>query len=448
LAKFVVLPIEVKVRDFQSRLFLALELCRSGFEVIIGSQSTIQNHVKNLPKGIYFDKSLSKNKLNFFKELKSSGFKLVSQDEEGLCGLFNYERYITQRVCAETLALADAVFTWGNSEARLIKDRYPEFKEKVSVTGNPRIDMLLNPNKELYQKQANKYMEELGPYLLFPSSFTVNHAMGSENMDSFLINMGRVESRQDLESYHKRQDFFKKTFLLYSELVEKTAIRYKHMNIVVRPHPSEDAEHWINIAKKFNNIQVRTQGNVASWILGSKAVIHSSCTTGMEAFILKKPVISFLPFTDHEYAKQISNTVSKICKDSTKVFEALDGLFKENQLKNYSAEDSKNFLLEHIDNLEGIFSIEKITSEILKININDGMLIQLNQPLYIKIKKTLILLREHIFNPKGLQYSKQKFPGISFKELNENIQNLKFNMKDKTTFNCKQIAKDLFLISA
>ena len=62
MSKFVALPIEVKVRDFQSRVLLSLSLLKNDFEVIIGSQDAIIKNIDSLPVGVYFDKSLSKNK--------------------------------------------------------------------------------------------------------------------------------------------------------------------------------------------------------------------------------------------------------------------------------------------------------------------------------------------------------------------------------------------------
>ena len=71
--------------------------------------------------------------------------------------------------------------------------------------------------------------------------------MGNENIDNFLIKMGRVQNNEDLENYHIRQEFFRKTFIEY--FIEETAITYPDKNLIVRPHPSEDAQHWHSIAR-------------------------------------------------------------------------------------------------------------------------------------------------------------------------------------------------------
>lgn len=443
MSKFVALPIEVKVRDFQSRLLLSLSLLQNNFEVIIGSQDSLIRNIDYIPQGIYFDKSLSKNKIDFFKKITSMGFSLVSQDEEGLCSLFNYERYITQRICPETLALAEKVFTWGNSEAMLIKERYPEFSDKVVVTGNPRIDLLCEPFKAIHHTKSEQHKQKYQEYFLFPSSFTVNHAMGNENIDNFLIKMGRVQNNEDLENYHIRQEFFRKTFIEYSSLIEETAITYPDKNLIVRPHPSEDAQHWHSIARRYDNVFIESEGNIASWIMGSELVIHSSCTTGMEAFIMRKPVISFLPYTDHEYSKQISNTVSKVCQTNTQVKDSIDCFLTSNNFADYSEEESRDFLRSHIKNLE-LVSCEAISKEISQMNIAESNLKPIKNSLMSQLKNYGRYLKQRFSNPKSIKYAKQKLSGISSEEINELISDLRNQSEYKDEILCSELTNDLF----
>ncbi len=445
--RYVVIPLEVKVRDFSSRLLLSLQLCREGFNIIIGSQDIIHSQIQNLPKSIYFDKSLSKNKLKFFKKIKNLGFRIVSQDEEGLCSLFNYERYITQRVCNETLELAECVFTWGKSEAKLIKDKYPKNADKIIVTGNPRIDLLQDPLIKSYEKLSFRYKENVGPYFLFPSSFTVNHAMGRENINDHLVKMGRVQNKNDLEKYHIKQKFFEKTYKEYADLVRLVAIKFKDTKIIVRPHPSEDHAEWNKLAKGYSNIKIINDGDIASWIIGAELVVHSSCTTGMESFIIGKPVISFLPYTDHEYVKQISNKVSKVCSSKSEVIQNIK-FFQTNQyFENYNRSELTSYLSKHINNINNTFSYELISNHLKKIQqLKDKRKLPLLKFHITKLKRILRSFKSILLNPKGYNYSIQKFPGLKKSELLDKINNLVKFSNQQNNFIVKKIDKDLFLI--
>lgn len=65
--------------------------------------------------------------------------------------------------------------------------------------------------------------------------------------------------------------------------------------IVIHPHPSENVSFYAHAFSAFPNAEVTNEGNVLSWIRGSALVIHSNCTTGIEAALAHRPVINFLP---------------------------------------------------------------------------------------------------------------------------------------------------------
>ena len=52
--------------------------------------------------------------------------------------------------------------------------------------------------------------------------------------------------------------------------------------------------------KEFNNIEIIREGSAREWIVNSEAVIHYDCSTGIEALIARKNVISFCPFYDEK----------------------------------------------------------------------------------------------------------------------------------------------------
>ena len=284
-AKWIIIPIEVKVRDCDSRLLLASEAINNGFNVIAGDQRQIVKHIDNLPRSIYYDKSASKNKINFFNKLTKRGFIIVSLDEEGLCCVNNREKYLGQRVSEETLKLIEKQFTWGKTEINVLISKYPHFKTKFSSTGNPRIDLLRENFRSIYKNKIIEIKKEYGDYLIFNSSFTVNHKLGKENLITLWKNLGRIETNQDKIFYENRTKFFERTFIQFVKLIIETAKTFPKKNIIVRPHPAEDDQFWLDLSKKYKNIHIRKDGNVYPWIMAADIVIHSSCTTGIEAYI-------------------------------------------------------------------------------------------------------------------------------------------------------------------
>jgi hypothetical protein len=81
--------------------------------------------------------------------------------------------------------------------------------------------------------------------------------------------------------------------------------------IVVRPHPSEDHDAWRREVAGLANVTVAFEGSVIPWIAGSDALIHNSCTTGVEAYLLGKPVIAYQPATDDVLDSHLPNALSR-----------------------------------------------------------------------------------------------------------------------------------------
>jgi hypothetical protein len=71
--------------------------------------------------------------------------------------------------------------------------------------------------------------------------------------------------------------------------------------IIVRPHPTESQEIYHDIAARCKRVKVTNEGNVIPWLLATRALVHNSCTTGVEAYIMRVPAISYRASIDETY---------------------------------------------------------------------------------------------------------------------------------------------------
>ena len=78
------IPVEVKTRELNAKLFLSCFLAESGFEVFIGRKQEIQRLCDFSRPGIFLAPGAFKNLKNFFKRIKSRGFLIAVNEEEGL----------------------------------------------------------------------------------------------------------------------------------------------------------------------------------------------------------------------------------------------------------------------------------------------------------------------------------------------------------------------------
>ena len=258
-------------------------------------------------------------------------------------------------------------------------------------------------------------------------------------------NLGRISNQEDEKLYNARLDYFDRTFKEFVSLVLSVAKKFEDTKIIVRPHPAEDRSYWHKITKEYNNIYIKTSGEAAGWIKGSKVIVHSSCTTGLEAFVSNKPVIAFLPYDDHEYSKHISNSVSTKHNNIKDVIHNLESIINGQTLNNL-VEDKREMLLKHVNNINDNDAFTDIIHELEKIEITKEEFKGVGFNFVNRFKFALRLLKSYFFNRKVYNYGRQKFPGITKKEFERMFFIMKKTLKIDKKIILNQITKDLFIL--
>ena len=67
---------------------------------------------------------------------------------------------------------------------------------------------------------------------------------------------------------------------------------------------------WTDLAQRHENILIERSGAIIPWILASTALLHSNSTTGVEARLLGKPALAFVPFSAPRHESPLPNGVS------------------------------------------------------------------------------------------------------------------------------------------
>ena len=161
---------------------------------------------------------------------------------------------------------------------------------------------------------------------------------------------------------------------------------------ILRPHPSENPKHWNKLVQNSNNVKVIYEDSISPWIIASKAVIHSSCTSGIEAFLMRKPVISYIPKTDKSRLNVIGNKVSYKCKSVDQVIYILKILTKNNfSLKYTDTENKEKLLANYFSNYKGNKAYDSIINKIKNIKINKS---EIDIGMFIKIKNRIKLRKQ------------------------------------------------------
>nr|VFJ53924.1 MAG: surface carbohydrate biosynthesis protein [Candidatus Kentron sp. FM]VFJ56172.1 MAG: surface carbohydrate biosynthesis protein [Candidatus Kentron sp. FM]VFK12938.1 MAG: surface carbohydrate biosynthesis protein [Candidatus Kentron sp. FM] len=433
--RWLLIPIEIKPREYRSRLLLAMGAVKKGCGVIIGRQGNLQANLSRYPAGVYFDKSFDGDKAEWFREniAARNHMILAGNDEEGLASEGNEWIYIHQRHAEEVLGMVRYFFAWGEKEAELIRDRFPTAAEKILATGNPRVDIWKSDCKEIYRPIAQRYRRRFGPYILMPSSFAgARYGLGQDFIEKEAIRRGILDTETGRRRAANGKVFVHESLRRFEEIAVMIAHEFRDHHVIIRPHPAENIQACAEFARGISNIKVILDGEVTPWILGSRAVVHSFCTTGLEAFLMRHPVIAYRSLEGYSYANFLSNRVGIVEKTPEEVIASLREVLRGNYPEDRIWESGRREIADNISTLgDGEFAYRKIVERLVSIEAWK------EAPLELRMAPKVIESRERIrqrlrkrllgrqpFIWTDSPYFRQKFPGLTARELKRDIEDL------------------------
>lgn len=359
--KILYLPVEISTRELDSKLLIAIEAALKGFTVVIGSVQVLKL-ASILKGGVVFYKDASAPMEGVFARFKSHDVKVVVHDEEGFVHLDD-NVYMDARLRFNTIQHVDLFFTWGKHQADMVKKVAKEFSSstQVIITGHPRIDFLRTPFNET-KSLLNYSMQSDRIILINTKLAEYNHRMGSDGWMSILESHSMIRDDKDRALRLEQKEYKKKLFFEYQKLIQTLSKEFKGYKIVIRPHPVENKHVWVEFSKNFDNVEVAWQGSISEWIKNSRVIIHTGCTTGLEAAIMNKPVISYKPIPSSKFDIKLPDSVSKLAYSIDEVVE----LIKAKSL-HMTYSEVLEVLSSHIHNLQGTFSYQDIVMHLSNI---------------------------------------------------------------------------------
>ncbi len=366
--KWLYLPVEVITREIDAKLLLTYYAVKQQFNVILAKQHKLYEQMESLPKGIFLSKGYPKNKKGPLFDAKEFGHAVVELDEEGL--IFNENVYLSHRVQEDYFRILDHVYCWGIDQKNTLLRAYGE-KEKLSLTGHPRFDLLKEKYRSIYSDEVETIKKQYGNFILVNTRFGVyNHIKG----------------------FRPRHEFIKSLYDHFISMVKELSKKYPTYNIIIRPHPREKFESYHTEFKHCKNVFVVHEGSIVKWNLAASCVIHNGCTTGIEAFLLDRPVLSYMPVTSEKHTDEyLANEVSLQVTSLQELMTIVDSYLnkgenirlneqnhknkRKNILSNYYAALDENYAYENILRLLTQLTIkDDSSSEDLNITIEDPLI--------------------------------------------------------------------------
>ncbi len=304
-----ILPAEVKSRELHAKTLLACVAAEAGMPTVVGEQTEMMRVVAQLPRGIVIDKGMSARHLGNFKRFLALGFEVMAWCEEGI-SIFEPAIYARDRVSVEAAGMTARLLSWGEHHADAIALADPALRARLRPTGNPRFDLLRAPFRDAFDREVAALRAAHGDFILFNTNFAMFNFPGGHDYLAFMEGNGHRYTPEHRAFVREWVDYARRMFHRFVEMARHLAQVYPERIIVIRPHPSEDLDRWRREMAGLANVRIIREGTVAPWILASKVLVHNSCTTGIEALMLGRPVISYCPETSEAYDPRLPKVVS------------------------------------------------------------------------------------------------------------------------------------------
>lgn len=351
----IILSLETKVRELPGKLLLASFLAEKGFRVLIANRRSL-DLVRKYKAFVFVERNSFALREGFFRQLKAFGVKIVCIDEEGVVWL-TPEMY-KKRIHGKTNTYVDLYCTWGPTQTRAINEVNSSLR--VAETGNPRVDLLRQELLSIYKDKANQLRQLYGGYILFVSNLaSANNYYSKDFGDSTIEYVLAERKRQGLVETETEARWYvgylKNRVELFGRIVELLKLlstTFPDKKVIIRPHPSENHETWVDLMRGFDNVSVVFEGELTPWILAAEAVFHNSCTTGLEAAIIGKKAIAYVPLVQEQYESSLPNDLGEIARTDQEVIE----LIKKSPIY----QDPPGLLDGYISALKGKLAAERI----------------------------------------------------------------------------------------
>lgn len=446
------LPIETKTRDLEGRLFVIFHALKRGIPAMLLHKSDVKRTLRHMPGGTYIHYGAVEAYRKEIESLSAAGHRLFAWDEEGL--VFLRRQYSQNRISPAVFASLERFFSWGSNQRSVITETHPDLAEKVLLTGHPRFDLLKPNYRAVFEPESALLRKRYGRMILINTRFGFyNHFKGKQYALKAIRAKGYF-SDPSMESYFDQWIAHDGAiFDRLAAVIPKIAAQHPDHTIVLRPHPSENIETWKRLLGHLPNFTVVHEGNVINWIMAADVMVHSNCTTGVEAYLLDRPSLAYRPVSSEEFDPALPNALSIPATTDEDLLRMVGEAVRTGGIAEPAEEQGKkrNIVEQHIEGFYGTLSTERIIEAMFPEPSSA-------RPAYsLGVGPQLWILRDHLvrsakaFIKKYLlrrdtdSYADHKFPGTDVHEIDAVMQRFMSITGTPVRYAVRRLSKHTFL---
>lgn len=366
--RFLYLPVETKAREYDAKLLLTLVALRANFQVVFGPKWLLLTNLGRLPRGFFGFKTLNRMDASLMPAAIQRGHAVIGWDEEGP-GQIVPEIYL-KSINAEAVRHTQRIFAWGDHQAKALKGRFPDAASKIEVAGNPRWDILRPEHRGYFDAEAQALRAKYGRFILINTNFSTYNACFEEGVGAIskiaaATGTFKQDDAGDQDMLSRIHTFEQGTFESYAAVLPVLSRTFPGHTIIVRPHPTEQHDRWREICAPLPNVRAVYEGFVIPWIIAAEAVVQNSCTTGVEALTLGKPVVSYCKYDTPALEWHLANQVCPRVHDEAALVEFLSRFTADPSGFSAFNAGRRSVLSHHIAKLSGETSSAAIVKSLL-----------------------------------------------------------------------------------
>lgn len=306
------LLVEESDREFLARCLIGVLAVAEGFDVVIGPQWWIWDNLDALAPGTMLFKGNNTVQAVNMRRARQAGHAIASIEEEAL-GVID-EAEIVRLYDPDIAAVCDLLLVQGRFQAVCLERRFPGSADRISVVGNPRIDLLRPPFDRDLRRSAAALRDRIGSYVLLNTNFgSINPAHGDAlTYYNRCLSAGILDpdNPADLDDFFTWCRWERDNARCLIDFARGLAAVAPTTRIILRPHPSESLSRWRDCLGPSSGVEIIRQGAHLPWTIGSSVMVHTGCTTGLEAAVLGAPALSLTPGDNRWHAISTSNVAN------------------------------------------------------------------------------------------------------------------------------------------
>jgi surface carbohydrate biosynthesis protein len=356
------------------------------------------------------------------------------------------------------------MLAWGQENSELWK-QYPHLPDgaEIHVTGNPRNDLLRPEIRHYYLKTVEEIRKRHGDFILINTNF--NHVNAFyPGLNLFVPpdkpgekpRYGRAAKGMSRAYAEGLRDHKQAIFEQFQQLIPALEQTFPGYNIVVRPHPTENQEIYRQIAAGCERVEVTNEGNVVPWLMAAKALIHNGCTTGVEAYVMGIPAISYRAAVNDYYDYgfyRLPNLLSYQCFDFEELRLTLEKILA-GELGAAGGDERQTLVDQYLAALDGPLACERIVDVCEKIR--DGQSETAKSALRYHLRgqcmATMRTLKRKLKarlpgSRKKPEFHRHRYPEVPLEEIRARILLFQQVLGDSRELQVDQISDQFFRIS-